>query len=154
MPGDIEAIAVVWHSGWRDGHLGHVPDALLEHRSLEDFRRRVPPRVPDTVVATIAGDLVGFVTVREDEVEQVYVAAEGRGTGVADALLRHAEGVIAARFGVAWLSVVAGNKRARRFYERNAWRDVGAHDYRAEILGGTIPVPCRRCEKLLRPAVR
>ena len=51
---------------------------------------------------------------------------------------------MAARFEVAWLSVVAGNTRARRFYERNGWLDARAHDYQAEIRGGTIPVPCRR----------
>jgi ribosomal protein S18 acetylase RimI-like enzyme len=149
-PEDADTIAIVWHSGWRDGHIGHVPEALLPHRHLEDFRRRVPPRIPDSTVATIAGQVVGFVTVREDEVEQVYVAAEARGTGVADALLRHAEQAIARGFDVAWLSVVVGNARARRFYERSGWRDVAAIDYRAEIAGGTLPVPCRRYEKQVR----
>ena len=86
-------------------------------------------------MATIAGQVVGFVTVLEDEVEQVYVAAAARRTGVADVLMRHAEQVIARRFDTAWLSVAVGNARARRFYERNGWRDAGALDYRAEILG-------------------
>lgn len=153
-PDDADTIAAVWHSGWRDGHVGHVPEALLEHRRFEDFLARVPPRVPDSVVAIIDGRLVGFVTVREDEVEQVYVAAETRGTGVADALLRRAEQLVAVRFEVAWLSVVEGNARARRFYERSGWRDVGAHDYRAEIRGGTLPVPCRRYEKQVRDVPR
>lgn len=146
-PADSEAIAEVWHSGWRDGHIGHVPDALLPHRRIEDFRLRVPPRLPTTTVATIAGHVVGFVTVIEDEVEQVYVAAAARGTGVADALVRHGEQVVARRFDVAWLSVVAGNARARRFYERSGWHDAGPIEYRAEIAGGTIPVTCRRYEK-------
>lgn len=149
-PGDTDAIAEVWHRGWRDGHLGHVPDALLPHRLFEDFLARVPPRIPDSVVAEIDGRVVGFVTVREDEVEQVYVAAETRGTGVANVLLQRAEELVAVRFEVAWLSVVVGNARARRFYERNGWRDMGPHDYRAEIRGGTLPVPCRRYEKRVR----
>jgi ribosomal protein S18 acetylase RimI-like enzyme len=146
-PEDTDAIAEIWHRGWRDGHLGNVPDALLEHRRYEDFHARVPPRIADSTIAVVDGRIVGFVTVREDEVEQVYVAADARGTGTADELLRHAEERIAARFDVAWLSVVEGNARARRFYERNGWRDAGAHDYRAEIRGGTLPVPCRRYEK-------
>lgn len=149
-PKDSEVIAEVWFSGWRDGHIGHVPEALLPHRHLEDFRRRVPTRLPDTTVATIAGEVVGFVTVKEDEVEQVYVAATVRGTGVADVLMRHGEQVIARRFDTAWLSVVVGNARARRFYERSGWHDAGAIDYKAEIAGGTLPVPCRRYEKDLR----
>ena len=146
-PDDTETIATLWHSGWRDGHIGHVPDALLPHRHLEDFRRRVPPRIPESTVATIDGQVVGFVTVKEDELEQMYVAAAARGTGLADVLIRHAEEVIARRFDVAWLSVAVGNARARRFYERSGWRDAAAIDYHAEIEGGTIPVPCRRYEK-------
>lgn len=150
-PEDIDAIAGIWHRSWGDGHLGNVPDALLEHRQLEHFHERVPSRIPDSVVAQVGGRVVGFVTVRKDEVEQVYVAAETRGTGVADTLLRRAEEMVAAGHETAWLSVVEGNARARRFYERNGWRDAGAHDYRAEIRGGTLPVPCRRYEKRVRP---
>jgi len=147
---DVDAIAEVWHQGWRDGHLGHVPDALLPHRALAHFRERVPPRLPTTTVATIGSNVVGFVTVHEDEAEQVYVAASARGGGAAKALLRHAEQVIAERFDTAWLAVVAGNARARRFYEKCGWRDAGGFDYGAEIRGGTIPVPCRRYEKRVR----
>jgi ribosomal protein S18 acetylase RimI-like enzyme len=149
-PDDVNAIAEVWHQSWRDGHLGHVPDALLPHRALVHFRERVPPRIPATTVATIGSTVVGFVTVHDDEAEQVYVAASARGGGVANTLLRHAEQVIAERYDTAWLAVVAGNARARRFYERNGWRDAAGFDYGAEIRGGTIPVPCRRYEKRVR----
>jgi ribosomal protein S18 acetylase RimI-like enzyme len=146
---DAEAIATVWHEAWRDGHLGHVPDALLPHRTPAHFRDRVPTRLAATTVATLAGEVIGFVTVHDDEVEQVFVIARARGRGVADALLRHGEGVIARRFAVAWLSVVAGNARARRFYEKSGWRDTGGFLYEAEIPGGTLPVPSRRYEKRL-----
>jgi len=147
---DLDAIADVWHQGWRDGHLGHVPDALLPHRGLVHFRERVPPRLPTTTVATNGSTVVGFVTVREDEAEQVYVAASARGSGTANALLRHAEQVIAQGFDTAWLAVATGNARARRFYEKCGWRDAGGFDYGAEIRGGTIAVPCRRYEKRVR----
>lgn len=153
-PADVEAIAAVWHSGWRDGHVGHVPEALHAHRRLDDFRRRVLPRLPGTTVATIGSEVVGFVTVHEDEVEQVYVAERARGGGVANLLLREAEREVATRFEVGWLAVVAGNARARRFYERNGWTDRGGFDYSAEIAGGTIPVPSRRYEKLVASASR
>jgi GNAT superfamily N-acetyltransferase len=144
---DLEAIAQVWHEGWRDGHLGHVPVALEPHRSLAHFRERVPPRLPRTTVATLGGEVAGFVTVHGDEVEQLFVARRARGTGVADTLLRQAEQVIAGRYEVAWLAVVAGNARARRFYERNGWSDAGGFDYEAEVVGGTLPVPSRRYQK-------
>jgi ribosomal protein S18 acetylase RimI-like enzyme len=148
-PEDVEAIAVLWHDGWRDGHLGHVPEALHDHRTLPHFRQRVPPRLRATTVATIGSRIVGFVTLHDDEVEQIFVARDARGGGAAQALLRHAEEALAARYDVAWLAVVAGNTRARRFYERSGWRDAGAFDYAAEVTNGTLPVPSHRYEKRL-----
>jgi GNAT superfamily N-acetyltransferase len=152
VPDDGEAIAAIWHGAWRDGHIGHVPETLHAHRHLVHFQERVPPRIPRTTVAVTAAGVVGFVTVHDDEVEQLFVAGAARGQGVADALLGHAEQAIAACHAVAWLAVVEGNTRARRFYERNGWRDVRGFDYAAEIRGGTLPVPCRRYEKRLTAA--
>jgi GNAT superfamily N-acetyltransferase len=147
--GDIETIAVIWQLAWRDGHLGHVPDALVEHRQLEDFRLRIPERLDRTTVAMIDARMVGFVTVHEDEIEQVFVSARARGTGVAAALLRHGEQLIAARFDHAWLAVVAGNARARRFYAREGWSDAGLFQYTVQIPSGTMIVPSHRYEKQL-----
>jgi ribosomal protein S18 acetylase RimI-like enzyme len=144
---DVESIAALWHAGWADGHQGHVPEALAQHRQLADFRRLVRARVQHTHVATLDGRAVGFVTVIDDELEQIYVAGSARGRGVADALLRRAEEAIAAAFDRAWLAVAPGNARARRFYARHGWRDGGGFDYQAEIAGGTMTVPCRRYEK-------
>ena len=35
---DVDEVAAVWYAGWRESHLGNVPDALLAHRSPERFR--------------------------------------------------------------------------------------------------------------------
>lgn len=153
-PADVEAIASVWYEAWGDGHLGNVPEGLMPYRQPAHFRERVPGRIPGTTVAVSGTRIVGFVTVREDEVEEIFVAREARGGGVADALLRHAEHAIAARHDLAWLAVVDGNGRARRFYERNGWRDAGAFDYAAEIPEGRLPVPSRRYEKRLSRTAR
>jgi ribosomal protein S18 acetylase RimI-like enzyme len=150
-PGDVDAIAQLWHAGWRDGHLGHVPPALHHHRTPEDFRKRVPPRLQTTTVAVINSAVVGFVVVRDDEIEQIYVAQEARGSGVAAALLEHGESIIAERHDRAWLAVVAGNARARHFYQRKGWRDAGAVDYLAETASGPFAVPSRRYEKPVAP---
>ncbi len=149
QPDDVVGVATLWHHGWLDGHLGHVPESLLPHRRLGDFLRRVPARVPQTTVACLASSVVGFVTVHDDEVEQIYVAEQARGGGAATALLRHAELEIATRFDVGWLAVATGNARARRFYARQGWCDTAGIDYPAEIQGGTLSVPCRRYEKPL-----
>src|SRR5262245_36744249 len=77
---DVEDVARVWHGGWADGHLGHVPEALIGYRTLDGFRASVPRRIARTTVAVLDGRIVGFVMTREDEVEQVYVAREARGS--------------------------------------------------------------------------
>jgi ribosomal protein S18 acetylase RimI-like enzyme len=84
-----------------------------------------------------------------DELEQLYVVRAARGTGTAGRLIESAEARIAGGHEVAWLAVVAGNTRARRFYERVGWSDVAPVDYLAETSTGTFRVPCRRYEKRL-----
>jgi GNAT superfamily N-acetyltransferase len=87
----------------------------------------------------------------DDEIEQVYVAAAHRGTGVAGVLLDEAERLVRANgHGKAWLAVVAGNARACAFYERAGWVDEGPFDYAATAEDRTIAVPCRRYTKLLK----
>src|ERR1043165_359755 len=82
---DASRVAEIWYHGWQDGHLGNVPDALVAARTKESFWERAGRRVADTTVATVDGVVAGFVMVVGDEVEQVYVSAEHRGTGVAAA---------------------------------------------------------------------
>jgi ribosomal protein S18 acetylase RimI-like enzyme len=147
-PADSAAVAQIWYDGWRDGHLGHVPDALTAIRTEESFGTRAAQRVGDTVVATVDGTVAGFVMVVDDEVEQVYVAKESRGSGVAATLLTEAERLVAANgHERAWLAVAPGNSRARRFYERNGWTDEGLFDYPAASESGPISVPCHRYAK-------
>jgi GNAT superfamily N-acetyltransferase len=147
-PGDAPAVALIWYDGWRDGHLGHIPDALLAVRTEESFGSRAAERVGDTTVATAGDEVAGFVMVVGDEVEQVYVSTGHRGTGVAAVLLAEAERLVAANgYQRAWLAVVAGNARARKFYERNGWADEGPFDYLAASAAGPVPVPCRRYGK-------
>ncbi len=135
---DAVAIADVWHRGWADGHEGNVPDGLYAHRQAEHFTALVASRILTTTVGVIDDAVIGFVTVREDEIEEMYVDASARGTGAAATLLTHGEGVIAEKHDTAWLAVVEGNARARRFYERCGWADTGAHDYTAETTDGAV----------------
>ncbi|GAA5135711.1 GNAT family N-acetyltransferase [Pseudonocardia adelaidensis] len=147
-PEDAPAVAAIWRSGWRDGHLGHVPDELLAARTDASFDARAAERTGDTAVAVVRGAVAGFVMVVGDEVEQVYVATEHRGTAVAAVLLAEAERLVrAGGHERAWLAVVAGNTRARRFYERNGWADEGPFDHAAEGPDGPIRVPAHRYAK-------
>lgn len=147
---DAPKIAEIWHLGWRDGHLGFVPQELVAARHQDSFWTRAAQRINDTTVAVVDGDVAGFVMVVGDEVEQVYVAAGHRGTGVADTLMTEAERQVArAGHSTAWLAVVAGNTRARRFYERRGWADAGPFTYTAAGQDGPISVPARRYVKHL-----
>ncbi len=148
---DLDAITRIWHTGWRDAHLGHVPAGLLPHRTEPQFRTRAAARLADMWVAEREHDVVGFVAVKGDELEHLYVDRPARGTGVAALLIRKAESVIAAAGHTrAWLAVVAGNQRARACYTRLGWRDAGAFTYMAETAAGTFPVPSHRYEVRLR----
>jgi hypothetical protein len=92
--------------------------------------------------------VAGFVVVVDAEVEQLYVDRSWRGRGVAERLLRHAEAVIGQRGRrTAWLAVVAGNTRARRFYAKLGWHDRGPFTYPAQTATGTVPVPANRYER-------
>jgi GNAT superfamily N-acetyltransferase len=148
QPRDVDEIAAIWHQGWRDGHLGHVPDSLTAARTEDSFRLRAGQRVGETVVASVDGAVAGFIMVTGDEVEQVYVSAAHRGTGVAAVLLAEAERLVkAAGYPRAWLAVVAGNDRARRFYARQGWTDDGLIDYPAATADGPIHIPAHRYVK-------
>ncbi len=151
---DAEAVATIWSEGWRDGHLGHVPEALVAVRTPESFRTRAAQRVADTVVADADGEVAGFVMVVGDEVEQVYVSARHRGSGVAAVLLAEAVRLVAAAgHRRAWLAVVPGNARARRFYARCGWTDEGPFDHSVVTPAGTIAVPAHRYVKGLSGSV-
>jgi GNAT superfamily N-acetyltransferase len=145
---DADAVARIWEVGWRDGHEGRVPEALVAVRTPESFRARAAERVADTTVARVGDEVAGFVMVVADEVEQLYVDAAHRGSGIADVLLDEAERQVrAGGHEEAWLAVVEGNARARAFYEKRGWQDDGGFDYRAATAHGPVAVPCRRYTK-------
>ena len=147
---DVAAIAAVWHEAWTAGHADHLPAALLTHRTVDEFVRRAPRIVADTTVASVDGEVVGFVTVHDDELGLLFIGSTGRGTGVARTLLREGERRIAeAGHAVAWLEVMERNARARHFYWREGWRDTGPMTGTAVTPAGTFDIAARRYEKHL-----
>jgi len=90
---------------------------------------------------------------KDDELYQLYVSAQARGSGVAAALMADAEARLAAS-GVktAWLACAIGNERAARFYEKCGWRRAGTFVSELETTNGIIPLEVWRYEKpLTRP---
>ena len=150
VPEDMATTADIWHRAWHVAHPGHVPDGLTAGRTLEAFHERTPSRVEDTTVAEVDGRVVGFTMVSGDELEQLFVDPDLHGAGIAAPLLAAGEVQIAAAgYDVAWLAVVEGNARARRFYEKHGWYDAGALPYEVTALGESFISPCRRYEKRL-----
>ena len=149
---DLERLTGLWHDAWRDAHLNIVPAELARLRTIDSFRDRLRAALPNVRVVGRPGAPVGFYIVKDDELYQLFVAADARGSGVAAALIADAETRLATN-GVeaAWLACAIGNDRAARFYEKSGWRRVGTMVNLAETGDGTFALETWRYEKVLRP---
>ncbi|HXW04418.1 MAG TPA: GNAT family N-acetyltransferase [Vicinamibacterales bacterium] len=147
---EIDHLARVWFDGWHESHGPIVPAALTRLRTLRNFRDRLEAALPDIRVVGPPGSPVGFCIVRGDELYQLFVSAESRGSGAAAALMADAEARLAAG-GVrrAWLACAIGNVRAARFYEKCGWQLAGTMVNQAETAEGTFPLEAWRYEKSL-----
>jgi GNAT superfamily N-acetyltransferase len=151
---DVEALARLWWSGWRDAHLDILPEELARLRTLDSFRERTRLALADVRTVGPVGAPVGFHLLKGDELYQLYVAAEARGSGVAAALIADAEARLRARgVDVAWLACAIGNARAARFYEKAGWRMAGVANVPTETSTGLYPLEVWRYEKHLGPGI-
>lgn len=147
---EIDQLAQIWYDGWQDAHAEIVPDELKRDRTLESFGPRIKAMLADVGVVGEVGAPVGFYMLKDDELYQLYVAAEGRGKGFAAALIAEAEARLA-RNGVAtaWLACAIGNDRAARFYEKSGWQRVGNMTNHLELASGPYELEVWRYEKPL-----
>lgn len=147
---EIGHLARLWHDVWHESHARLVPSDLARLRALTSFEDRLRAALPDIRVAGLRGAPVGFCIVKGDELYQLYVSAEARGSGVATALLADAERRLAENgIETAWLACAIGNERAARFYEKCGWRRAGTVTYEAETSIGTFSLEVWRYERLL-----
>lgn len=155
---DLDPLARIWHAGWQEAHARILPTELARYRTLEGFRSTLQANLRRVRVAGPPGQPLGFCIVKDDELHQLYVAAEARGSGVATTLLVDAEarlGALGVELG--WLACAIGNERAARFYEKHGWRRVENMIIRLPTSDGLFPLEVWRYEKHLgeasRPAV-
>lgn len=150
--GDLDQLARVWHDAWHESHAAIMPVELTALRTPENFRHRLEEALPQIRVVGPPGEPMGFSIVRDDELYQLFVSAQARGSGVAAALLADAEARLAASgVDTAWLACAIGNQRAERFYEKSGWRRVGTMVNQAETSNGPFPLKTWRYEKSLAP---
>lgn len=151
---DVIGLAQLWHDGWWDAHGNILPNALAKLRTLENFERRLESALHEVRTIGSVGVPVGFHMIRGDELHQLYVARECRGTGIASALMRDAEAMfLAAGVNSPWLACAIGNDRAARFYEKSGWLRVGVARVEAETSQGPYPLQVWRYEKSLLTSV-
>jgi len=149
-PTEIPVIAQIWYDAWQDAHAEILPAQLARIRTLESFQFRIGEMLDAVRVAGETGQPLGFCIVKDDELYQLFVSAEARGTGVAPALISDGEKRLADR-GVttAWLACAVGNDRAARFYEKSGWHNAGIVSHSIETPDGIIEFDVWRYEKVL-----
>jgi len=149
-PDLIPQAAALWHAGWHDAHASIVPDDLTRLRTLDSFVERLTRLATSTRIAVRDGDVLGLCVVKEDEINQMYVSAQARGTGLARDLMSEGEARIgSAGHNRAWLACAVGNDRAARFYHKCGWQNMRTQTLRFETKIGTYPLEIWRFEKPL-----
>lgn len=144
----VGQIARIWETGWHDAHADIVPSRLRALRTKDSFLERTMENLLDTRIAVNGSKLLGFCMIKEDELYQMYVSQQARGSGVAQALIRDAESWIkAAGHEMAWLACAMGNERASRFYEKTGWVKAGQRVVNLDTSEGAFPMEVWRFEK-------
>ena len=147
---EVDQLTQIWYDGWNDAHAEILPAELKRLRTLDSFTDRMRAALSNVRVVGPSGEPVGFSMIKDDELYQLYVSKDARGSGVAAALIADAEAKLAQNgFQKAWLACAIGNDRAARFYEKSGWRRVGTMINQAETSAGNFPVEVWRYEKVL-----
>jgi ribosomal protein S18 acetylase RimI-like enzyme len=114
----------------------------LAHFSIEAMAARIAAPDSEFIVAERGRYVVGFAQLRHGathdfvraaptcELARLYVQERFTGAGLGARLLRESEARAAGRgAGALWLTTWVGNQRARAFYARQGYRDVGSTPY-------------------------
>lgn len=143
-PGDEVAIARVHVVTWQVAYRGMIPDAHLDGLSgakrSENWRQiinELDPPASGAFVALDGPEVVGFAHFCQSrdgdadgsvgEITAIYVHPEHWGEGIGRGLIQLAvDSLVDAGNSSATLWVLAGNARARRFYEDCGWMADGA----------------------------
>jgi GNAT superfamily N-acetyltransferase len=141
-------LASLWYDGWNDAHASIVPADLAELRTPDYFDVKMQEGIADVRVVEEIGEPLGFHIVKGDELNQIYVREDVRGTGAAQVLINDAERTIVDNgFSRAWLACGIGNERAARFYKKCGWHLERIFAYDAPTARGIYRLDVWRFEK-------
>ena len=147
---ETSPLSRIWYDGWQDAHAQIVPAKLTRLRTFESFADRLQAALRDIRVTGPFGAPVGFYLLKGDELYQLYVSAQSRGSGVAAVLIADAEARLAENgVGTAWLACAIGNERAAKFYEKCGWHRARTMVSHLETPSGTFALEVWRYEKCL-----
>ena len=169
---DADAIASVQVRAWQVAYRGHMPDEYLDAMSIPDrqagWRAGIAEGATDRAVIVIEdpqdGHVCGFSVVGdprnegpnapgEGELYAINLEPEAWGRGLGVPLIDGAIDALRARGATsAYLWVVEGNARARRFYEREGWTADGG--VKADDFGGRAVREVRYGRVLSGPPAR
>jgi GNAT superfamily N-acetyltransferase len=125
QPEDHAALVGLWHGAWHDAHATTTPAVVVAARTTDFFARKVAKPDPHLRVAGPVGAPLGLCVTNGDELEQLFLAPQARGTGLAAILLQDGEDRLrAAGVTNATLVCVTANLRAKRFYIRAGWQSL------------------------------
>ena len=155
--GDEAAVAALFRDSFAATFSGLYPPAelaaFLAGQGPEQFRRCCTAADHALFLGEgTAGELLGYAWLGPYDLDlyipdllagrhwwtmrQLYLREQAKGSGLADALMAHAiDEARARRFEELLLTVWIGNHRARRFYERHGFHEVGKYPYR---VGNTV----------------
>ena len=149
---DAEALAVFWRDRFREtfAHLyppadlarfeasAYVPAQIAAEIASPDFSHTLA-FLQDRLVGAMKGGAVSLPVANTSglwELHRLYLTPDTHGSGLADALMGAArEAAVAAGNSAMVLGVYCDNERAKRFYTRHGFRQIGSYHF---VVGDTL----------------
>lgn len=118
---DYKALVGIWERSVRATHL------FLDDNAIDEIKSVLAPcYFPNVDLYGLSDDglLVGFIGLREDEIEMLFIDSEKRGHGYGSALIEFAK-----QKGAAKVDVNEQNPLALAFYQAKGFRVIGRDEY-------------------------
>ena len=122
---DLEHVITIWLDGWASVRLPSFPVEKCRINA-EHLRSSIPERVNkggQIYVASFQSEVVAFIVLRENNLDQLFVAPRYQRKGIAKKLLEFAREIRPRGF---WLHTFAASEDANRFYVREGLRRTGS----------------------------